>query len=122
MSDLISRAAVLEAIEALQRSPWYGDEKDTAYHYRYLTRKEAVEIVRDLAVNSAPAVDAAPVVRCRDCKHYEIKDLWGYFKNMPILAASDVPTCHKWGDGECKTSPDGYCFLGEWRDSNGTDA
>ena len=59
--DLISRAAVLDAIEDLQHSPWYGDEKDTAYHYRYLTRKEAVEIVRDLAVKSVPTVDAVPV-------------------------------------------------------------
>ena len=59
--DLISRKAVLEAIEALQQSPWYGDEKDTAYHHRYLTRKEAVEIVRDLAVKSVPTIDAIPV-------------------------------------------------------------
>lgn len=59
--DLISRAAVLDAIEDLQHSPWYGDEKDTAYHHRYLTRKEAVEIVRDLAVKSVPTVDAVPV-------------------------------------------------------------
>lgn len=61
MADLISRAAVLDAIEALQHSPWYGDEKDTAYHHRYLTRKEAVEIVRDLAVKNAPTIDAIPV-------------------------------------------------------------
>ena len=61
MEELISRAAVLDSIEDLQHSPWYGDEKDTAYHYRYLTRKEAVEIVRDLAVKSVPAVDAVPV-------------------------------------------------------------
>lgn len=67
-----------------------------------------------------PAVDAAPVVRCRDCKHYEIKDHWAYFKNVPVLAASDVPTCHRWGDGECKTSPDGYCFLGERLDDDAT--
>lgn len=64
--------------------------------------------------------DPVNVVRCRDCKHYEIKDHWAYFKNVPVLAASDVPTCHRWGDGECKTSPDGYCFLGERRDDDAT--
>lgn len=61
------------------------------------------------------------VVRCRDCKYFEVKDCWADFGKVPILV-SDVPTCHKWGDGECKTSPDGYCFLGEWRDGNGKDA
>ena len=58
-----------------------------------------------------------PVVRCKDCKYFEVKDLWADFGKVPILV-SDVPTCHRW-EGECKTSPDGYCFLGEWRDSNG---
>lgn len=60
--------------------------------------------------------DFVPVVRCRDCKHYEVKDHWGNFGGVPILAASDVPTCHKWSDG-CVTEPDGYCFMGERRDS-----
>ena len=61
--------------------------------------------------------DRVEVIRCRDCKHYEVKDHWADFGKMPILV-SDVPTCHKWGDGECKTSPDGYCFLGERRDAD----
>ena len=65
--------------------------------------------------------DRVNVVRCRDCKYFEVKDFWADFGKVPILV-SDVPTCHKWGDGECKTSPDGYCFLGERRDSNGKDA
>lgn len=56
------------------------------------------------------------LVRCRDCKYFEVKDLWADFGKVPILV-SDVPTCHKWGEGECKTSPDGYCFLGERRES-----
>ena len=60
--------------------------------------------------------DYAPVVRCRDCKHFEIKDHWGNFGGVPILAASNVPTCNRWSDG-CKTSPDGFCYLAERRDS-----
>lgn len=65
-------------------------------------------------LEDAPTIDAIPVVRCQDCKYYEIKDYWGNFGGVPILAASDVPTCHKWGDG-CMTKPDGYCFMGERR-------
>ena len=52
------------------------------------------------------------VVLCKDCKYFEIKDWWGDFNGIPILATSDCPTCNKWGDG-CMTKPEGYCFLAE---------
>lgn len=55
------------------------------------------------------------LIRCKDCKHFEIKDHWADFGGVPILAASDCPTCNKWADG-CKTKPDGYCFMAERRD------
>lgn len=55
------------------------------------------------------------LVRCEDCIYFEIKDFWGEFNGIPVLGASDQPTCTKWGDGACKTSPDGYCFLAERR-------
>ena len=58
--------------------------------------------------------DRINVVRCRDCKYFEVMDWWGDLNGfpIPILATSDCPTCTKWGDG-CKTDPNGYCFLGE---------
>lgn len=55
------------------------------------------------------------LIRCKDCKHFEIKDHWADFNGVPILATSDCPTCNKWADG-CKTKPDGYCFMAERRD------
>lgn len=54
------------------------------------------------------------LVTCKNCKHFEIKDHWGEFGGMSILAASEVPTCNKWADG-CKTAPDGFCFMAERR-------
>ena len=68
-----------------------------------------------LTLKNQPTVDAVQVIRCRDCKHYEVKDYWGNFGGVPVLAASDVPTCHKWSDG-CVTEPNGYCFMVERRD------
>ena len=63
--------------------------------------------------------DRVEVIRCRDCRYFEVKDIWENFYadsiEVPILAASDVPVCHRWGD-ECMTNPDGYCFLGERRE------
>ena len=55
------------------------------------------------------------VVRCKDCKHYSVEDHYGNFHGYEILAASDVPTCHRWGNDAVMVKPDGYCFLGERR-------
>lgn len=60
------------------------------------------------------------LIKCKNCKYFEIKDHWGIFGSVPILAASDVPTCNKWSDG-CMTKPDGYCFMGERRDDDADD-
>ena len=56
-----------------------------------------------------------PVVRCNDCKHYAVEDHLGNFHGYKILAASDVPTCHRWANDVCMVKPDGYCFLAERR-------
>ena len=100
--DLISRKRLLDVLRNTPDIAGLGLEPVIATQ----TAIELIEI--------APAVDAVPVVRCKDCKHYEVKDHWGNFGGVPILAASDVPTCHKWSDG-CMTKPDGYCFMGERR-------
>lgn len=55
------------------------------------------------------------IVRCKDCIYFVIKDFWGEFNGIPVLGTSNQPTCTKWGDGDCKTSPDGYCFLARRR-------
>ena len=55
------------------------------------------------------------VVRCKDCKYYEVEDHYGNFHGYKILAASDVPTCHRWVNDTCMVKPDGYCFLAERR-------
>lgn len=55
------------------------------------------------------------IVRCKDCKHYSVEDHYGNFHGYEILAASDVPTCHRWGNDTVMVKPNGYCFLGEGR-------
>lgn len=56
-------------------------------------------------------------IRCKDCKYYEVKDYWADFNGIPVLGASDKPTCMRWGDGDCLTDPDGYCFLAERKEA-----
>lgn len=49
--------------------------------------------------------DAVEVVRCKDCKYFELNHWDGI-----IITAHEI--CNKWADG-CKTDRNGYCFLGE---------
>ena len=60
MNDLISRAA---AIEALGERPynWTDSDAEIAEVSAWESHKAAIE--------SIPAVDAVPVVRCKDCKN-----------------------------------------------------
>ena len=57
------------------------------------------------------------LIRCEDCKYYEVKDYWADFNGMPVLVASNQPTCMKWGGGDCATNPDGYCYLAERKEA-----
>ena len=58
------------------------------------------------AIKEAPTVDAAEVVRCKDCKHYEIT-YCGYM-------------CKRW-DEWLPTEDDDFCSYGERRADNAAD-
>ena len=53
------------------------------------------------------------IIRCRACRYFET-DVWGRVNGIPLIVAHEM--CMKWGDG-CKTSPEGYCFLAEGKES-----
>lgn len=61
------------------------------------------------AVDEAPTIDAVPVVRCKDCKHF--------VQSEPY----DPCECMKWAVkwGVAYTSPDDFCSYGEKRDEEG---
>ena len=91
MADLISRTAAIEAIEPIR---YCGDFISTLIHL--------------------PAVDAVPVIRCRDCEHF-----------IDMSGTSYPSYCYKHttfdADGEFdnvfSTEPDKYCAWGERRES-----
>lgn len=63
----------------------------------YLPTGKYVTIVD---INNAPAVDAVPVVRCKDCSLYhKMQDL-----------DEDYDWCDMWDE---EIDPNGYCYLGE---------
>ena len=61
----------------------------------------------------APTIDAVQVVRCKDCKYFEL-DHFDRINGIPLITAHEI--CTKWSGGS-KTSKDGFCFLGERKNS-----
>lgn len=57
--------------------------------------------------------DIVEVVRCKDCKHFEYNH-WEKVNGVPLIVAHEI--CKRWGDG-CKTSEDGFCFIGERKET-----
>lgn len=96
MSDLISRrAAINETKKLFSMGECYCDK---------------FSIVGML--NSLPPAQPE-IVRCKDCKYFELDhfEKVGDFP-IPIIVAHEI--CMKWSNG-CKTSKDGWCFMGERR-------
>ena len=89
MNDLISRSALIEQFH------------DIIPVKTYCTVESAVRRIKE-----APAVDAVPVVRCRDCKHYERGVCV-----CPYLCVSGAECLYP--------QPEHYCSYGERR--NGDD-
>ena len=57
----------------------------------------------------APTVDAVPVVRCKDCRYFELNHT-ERINGIPLILAHQI--CTRWGNG-CKTDENGFCFMGE---------
>lgn len=58
-------------------------------------------------IESIPAADVAPVVRCKDCKHF-----------LPPTKA-EATACSYIGGGMLAPSPNDFCSYGERRDVDG---
>lgn len=93
MDDLISRQAAIDLTIGLSN--------------------DSVDFVR-AGIKALPPAQPE-VVRCRDCRFYT-EDKWGDEIGYPgLIVAHEI--CEKWGNG-CKTSEDGYCFLGERKEKD----
>ncbi len=81
MADLISRAVAIEA---------FADKPPEYYHTGYIVSE----------LNSVPAVDAVPVVRCRDCR---------YWRQEVTPTEHWICTQHSSNGRRMHTTPDFYC-------------
>ena len=53
--------------------------------------------------------DIVEIVRCKDCKNFELNHA-EHIDGIPLILAHHI--CTRWGNG-CKTDVNGYCFMGE---------
>lgn len=76
-------------------------ERDALYDNRYKYSSGQAHKAYGIAIDDvcdAPAVDAVPVVRCKDCRYL-------YFKDMSAYCPHSVSACR----------PDNFCSCGERR-------
>lgn len=64
----------------------------------------------DAIAECEPTVDAVPVIRCKDCKHFHY-DIPYLIQGIPVLMHE---ICTFWGNG-CKTSENEFCSHAERR-------
>lgn len=71
-------------------------------------------------IEDAPTVDAVPVVRCKECKHFK-----NYGKTSLLIDGKNIKAgwCHRRAryDEEYRMPPDGFCSYGEPRMDGGAD-
>ena len=59
-------------------------------------------------VNTAPTIDAEPVVRCKDCKYFELNH-----EDIEYKPCNGIEWCNNWCGG---TTAGGYCCEAERRE------
>ena len=98
-----------EAVLALIRSDDPNDERCA------VTVETAKRLIRH-ALTAAPAADVAPVVRCKDCKHYRNHpNGLCYLHTEPKANARGYS-----GDAVC-VEPDDFCSYGEPKEGTHAD-
>ena len=90
----------------------------------YISREDAITIVKTwflvrgirpdnviLNIKTLPSADVVEVIRCKDCKYFNLNK-WGKVNDIPLIVAHEI--CDFWGEG-CKTDKDAYCSYAERR-------
>lgn len=66
------------------------------------------EIKLGSIINNAPTIDAEPVVRCKDCKYFELNH-----EDIEDKLCNGIEWCNNWCGG---TTAGGYCCEAERRE------
>ena len=77
-------------------------------------KRREQEVVLAKIIDNAPTIDAVPVVRCKDCGHYDNADRWCSL-NRFICGKEDFCT---WGRKDDGKSCDTCKYYDKWWDDN----
>ena len=115
--DYISREVVIETIhryfnEVLSLLP---TQINGGYEVYLNTERVNALLAENKAlcelIKALPAADVVEVIRCKDCKYFNLNK-WGKVNDIPLIVAHEI--CDFWGNG-CKTDKDAYCSFVERR-------
>ena len=90
MSDLISRQAILKHIEKIRQ----GVQMLDGDIHRASIIMNGMDLCEE-AVRNQPTVDAAPVVRCKECKHKDEENGFCEGRGFPMQLVPDDGFCDK---------------------------
>ena len=118
MDDLISRAAAIEICKSIvpNTNPDFYNLRSKAGYGSWMHSNGEVCAITNIEtkIEALPAVDAAPVVRCRDCKYYAINRLTKAYEPDKRFN----PSVCIIGEFARPRKPDWYCADGERRDED----
>jgi hypothetical protein len=106
MDDLINRRVAIDALRAIKHGLWEIDIPSPTVP-EYVEHHEQIKNMMEIVdgwikrVKEEPAVDAVPVIRCRDCVH----------NDLPPTAGNALCSIY---DG--MTEVYGFCYKGERRE------
>ena len=110
MSDLIERAAANAALEKLDELMRHRAETEDK---EFVKVQVGITLAR-CEIDAIPTVDAAPVVRCKNCRHSSriASDISGHMRHCWSGRGRNN------GDGFSRVNGDGYCDEGERMDAD----
>ena len=113
MAEYINKKTAISLIKQ------YGHDAIDGGRYSLGTVDDCIELAN--CIEALPAADVAPVVRCKDCKHFK-----NYGKTSLLIDGKNIKAgwCHRRAryDEEYRMPPDGFCSYGERKnggDNNG---
>lgn len=88
-----------------------GDLDALCQRVKRSTASKAVKVLAEVLINTAPTISAVPVVRCKNCKHFNLQT---HECENELLS-----TDHEGGASySLNFYDDDFCSYGEWREAD----
>lgn len=87
-----------------------GDLDALCQRVKRSTASKAVKVLAEVLINTAPTISAVPVVRCKNCKHFNLQ--------THECENESLSTDHEGGASySLNFYDDDFCSYGEWREA-----